>query len=125
MDNAFGAGALSQTMRARIKNATAEIVFVDGVRWETDRELIKSLHGILIYITAPHKTRFERLKKRNQKVGEATMTWEQFLKEDNAPNEIIVPQIGATADFLIQNNSTPEEFEKNIANMYHLIAASL
>ncbi len=124
MDSAFGAGTLSRSMRTKIKNAHAQIIFVDGVRWETDRELIKSLDGILIYITAPREIRFERLKNRNQKIGEGAMAWEQFLKEDSAPNEILVPHIGATADFIIHNNVSPEEFEDNLAKIYYLIAAS-
>ncbi|HXK37570.1 MAG TPA: AAA family ATPase [Candidatus Paceibacterota bacterium] len=104
LDSGFGKGTLSRALVARAKNMTEEILFLDGVRWLTDEEAVRSFkQNLIIYVTAPQEVRFKRLLERKEKSGEDTMTWEQFLKEDSALNEQFTSDIGSRANFTISN----------------------
>jgi dephospho-CoA kinase len=104
-------GILAQLIKDRAFENTARIVVLDGVRWWQDVKMLRELpNNILVYITAPAELRFERLKKRNEKVGEAEMSWEQFLEEEKAENEIYIPKIGEKADYKILNDKNEEKW---------------
>lgn len=68
------------------------------------------------------QVRFERLKIRQEKVGEAK-TFEQFMKEEKAKNEIYIPRIGKKADFKIENNGTLEEFRQQVNKLFPVISS--
>lgn len=115
MKDNFKTDAVSHATYQRINNLEAEIVLVDGVRWETDVKLIKKFKkNMLVYITADLMSRFERLKKRNEKLQEEDTSFEQFMKEEKAENELLIPIIGAKADYKIVNNGTLKEFKEDI-----------
>lgn len=119
IDEGFGKGTFTNAVKQRLLKETADIVFLDGVRWPTDYEMLTSLpNSLLVYVTADPKTRFERLRARKEKTGEANTTWEQFMAEEQAENERYIPQIGAKADFTIKNEGTLEEFNANVAEFY-------
>lgn len=118
MDKQFGEGTLTRAVQERIKKLSADIILLDGVRWMSDAELIRSFpKNYLIYITAPFKLRFERLKKRKQKSDEVTLTFKQFLYEENRKTELDIPKIAKKADFKIENNSTLLEFRGKIKSL--------
>lgn len=115
----FGAGTVAHGLEKQIQNAEAEIIILDGIRWKPDVELLKKFpEHKLVYITADPKLRFERLKSRGEKDGEADMTYEQFLKEEKAPNELLIPEIGSEADFKVENNGSLEEFKEAVQKFY-------
>lgn len=115
MNQGYGEGTLSHAIFERIKNLKADIIIIDGVRWESDVELVRIFpKNYLIYITADLKTRYERLKKRGEKEGEEETTFEQFVSEENAANELLIPKIGKGADFKIENNGSFEELKKEV-----------
>lgn len=117
MDQHFGDGTLAFAMKQRIKKLDADIVILDGVRWDADIKLINSFKKhFLIYVTADIKTRFERIAKRVEKVGEGK-DYEQFLKEEEKPNEVGIPRLGAKADFKIENNGNFETLKKKLSQV--------
>ncbi len=119
LNTGFGEGTLSHAICERVKNTQAEIIVIDGVRWDSDVELVRTFDkNFLIYITADLETRFERLKKRGEKQDEETTSFEQFKKEEQAPNEILISQIGSKADFKLENNGSFEELKTKIADLY-------
>ncbi len=108
----FGTGSLSKAIKKRVENSKAEIVIVDGIRWESDLEMLKNFQkNLLVYITADLKLRYERTKKRCEKAFEEATSFKQFMKEEKAKNEILIPKIGKKADFKIVNNGSLEEFK--------------
>jgi dephospho-CoA kinase len=110
MMNQMGNGTLSRAMRARVLKSLADIVVLDGVRWESDLAMLRSFpKNMLVYVYTSPRIRFERLKARNEKVGEDTMSWEQFDREENALNEASIPEIGKGADVTVINNGTFSE----------------
>jgi uridine kinase len=119
MDQCFGKGSLSKAVKKQIENRPENIVIADGVRWLTDAAMIRQFHPYLfVYLTANSDKRFERLKSSNEKFGESDTTFDQFLNQEKAPNEVLIPQIGAEADFKIENNGTPEEYQVKIKEFY-------
>ena len=120
MDNAFGEGALTHAVYALIAREEADIVVLDGIRWKTDLAMLRRFtRNILVYVTADIETRYERVKERKEKEGEECATLEEFLEEEQAPNELLIPQIGREADVRIINNSRVDDFKKQIEG-FHL-----
>jgi len=111
----FGDGTLSRAIRKRVENEPSQIVVLDGVRWLSDEELIRSFpNSLMIYITASAEVRFARLKKRNEKIGEAEMNFDQFLEEEKVQTETLIPQIGQRCDIRIDNNGTFEDLQNEV-----------
>ena len=89
----------------------------------SDVEMIRKFDtNYLIYVTADQNVRFERVKKRRQKVGEENTTYDQFLQEDSAPTEVDIKKIGAIADFTVDNNAALLEIQKKSKELYDKIA---
>ncbi len=119
MDNQYGKGSVSKAIYKKIMESSADIVIFDGIRWDTDVEIIRRFpKSYLVYITAESKLRYERLRKRNEKVGESTTPYIQFLTEEKAKTELFINQISHQADFKIENNSSLEEFKKCVQEFY-------
>ena len=111
----FGKGTLSSAIKKRALKSKAEIVIIDGIRWESDLKMLKSFpKNLLVYITADLKIRYQRTKLRKEKAFEEATTFEQFMKEEKAKNEVLIPKIGYGADFKIINNATLEEFRAQV-----------
>lgn len=115
LEEGFGAGTIAHGLEKQIRNSSSDIIILDGIRWKPDVELLKKFPGhILVYITAGPNLRFERLKSRGEKEGEAEMSFEQFSEEEQAPNELLISEIGTKADYKITNDGAIEEFERKI-----------
>ncbi len=111
----FGSGTVAHGLEKQINETDAEIIILDGIRWKPDVELLKKFpKHKLVYITADPKLRFERLRNRGEKIGESEMSYQQFLEEEKAPNELLIPEIGSGADLKIENNGSIEEFDSQI-----------
>ncbi|HVZ66927.1 MAG TPA: hypothetical protein VG917_01570 [Patescibacteria group bacterium] len=119
MDKQFGPGTVTHAAEARLKRQKADIVIIEGIRWQTDVPMIKSMkNSFIVYVTASPKTRYARMKARAEKVGEDKATYEQFLKEEEAATETDIPKIGKTADFKIENDGDIDEFRKKVEEFY-------
>lgn len=116
MNTAYGPGSLTQAVEARISASDAEIVILDGVRWETDAAMIRRFpRNLLVYVTADIQTRYHRLLARKENAGEDRTTFEQFQREERAENELLIPGIGKTADVTIVNDGTMDALTNTAA----------
>jgi dephospho-CoA kinase len=108
----LGEDILSYAVEKYALNAKEDIIVVDGIRRIDDIAALEPLPQFkLLAIDAPAELRFERMKKRGEKATEATMTWEQFQKEEGAPTEIGIPKVMERAWRTLDNAGTKEEFE--------------
>lgn len=108
----FGSEVLGQAIIKLAKEATAEIVVINGIRMD-EMENIKNIGAKIIYITAPPEIRFERYLIRREKADDGTMNFEQFKEHEKELTEIGIPELGKRADFRIDNIGTLEElYEK-------------
>lgn len=119
-------GALTDAVRNRIKTIHADVVIFDGVRWFSDEDLIRSYsRNLLVYVTASPEVRFNRLKNRNEKIGENNLTRERFALEEKMPTELQVPEIGSRADITINNDVLGELLQDKINQFYKQITTAL
>ena len=117
MDQHFGEGTLAEAMYQRISKVQADIVLLDGVRWHADIKLLNRFKKhYLVYITADTKTRFKRISRRTEKIGEGK-DFKQFMKEEQAANELLIPELGAKADFKIENTGSVKEFSEKVSQV--------
>lgn len=90
----------------------SDIIIADGIRMHGDVKPFIEKYGDqfkLIYVTADMKLRYERAKQRKEKVGEDTMSFEEFIAEEARLTEVSIHEIGAKADYKINNDGEPEE----------------
>lgn len=119
MDNAFGKGTLTNAVRQRLLGEQADVVIVDGIRWLTDEIMIRNFpNNLLIYITADVNERYQRSLRRISRAGESEKSLKQFLKEEQASNEIFIPEIGSRADLKIDNSGFLEELNEKAKGCY-------
>jgi dephospho-CoA kinase len=106
IDDVFGEGTLSSAVKARLAKAKEDVVVIDGVRWLSDEAMLRKIPGYtrIIYIHSSADDRFKRSCARGENSGEREKTLQEFLKEDSAPNEAFVEQIGSRAHIRIDNN---------------------
>ncbi len=115
MDQGFGEGTLTHAISSEIVGSEADIIILDGIRWQTDMDLLNSFpNHSLIYITADLEKRYNRLLLRGEKSEEHQSSMEQFVKEEEAENEILIPKFGKNADVKLENNGTLEDFKEKV-----------
>lgn len=115
-----GRGGLANSLRHVIQvSGHKGRAVITGVRWDTDVEMILSCpRHFLVYIEADDEICFHRARKRQQKVGESDMAWEEFLALRQAPNEVHIKEIKEKANVVLNNNGTLEDLERQIVAMY-------
>ena len=123
MDQQYGKGTLTHAAKLYINKQKADIVIIEGIRWQSDVPMIRSFpNSFIIYMTADPKIRFERLKIRNEKVGESTKTYKEFLAEEKAGTEVEIKKIGKDADFKFENNGDLGELKGKIKQFYKVLS---
>lgn len=119
MDNGFGQGTLSHAISEQIIGSEADIIILDGIRWQTDLDLLNSFpNPLLVYITADLEKRYNRLLLRGEKSEEHLSTLEQFKREEMAKNELLIPKFGKRANVKIENNGILEDFKVEVEKFY-------
>ncbi len=119
MRSQFGETVLPNAIKKKISEASEDVVVLDAVRWEADRDLVRSFPiNFLVYITASPEVRFERLRHRHEKAGESDIIFEDFQKQEQVATETTIKTLAAEADFTIENNGSMEDFEKQVKEFY-------
>lgn len=112
MNATFGQTALANAAKFSIEGDLANVIIFDGIRRAQEAKLVNVMKNhLLIYITADQNLRYQRLKKRSEKVGEVGLTFEQFLEEEKSKAEEQISILGKKADLKIENNGSLEEFK--------------
>lgn len=111
----FGEDILARIIKEDIKNSSASIAVVDGIRRWGDIELLKE-GGIFILtsINASPEIRYERLISRSENEGDAQKTYEEFMKDQQKEADAQIPEIMKHADANIDNEGTFEELYRQI-----------
>lgn len=108
-------GILMGAIRKRLSTIEADIVILDGLRKEKEVALVREREGILVFIAADQRIRYERRRQTAEKSDEFNMSWEQFKEQSNAAPHREIRMIGETmANVAIENNGTVEEFEVKV-----------
>jgi dephospho-CoA kinase len=119
MDGGFGIGTLTNALREEIKKEESDIVIFDAIRWQSDVDMVKSFpKNLIIYITADSKVRYERSKARKEKIGEGSITYEQFMDEEKVATETEISSIGKKADVTVRNEEGIDQFRAKVLEFY-------
>ena len=118
----YGQDIMSKVIAKDVQGNQNEIVAVEGIRRPTDITYLQELDGFhLIYITADPKIRWQRMVLRQENPDEATKTFEQFLKDEQAEADMLIKDLGKQAEFTITNNGNIEEFHAKMEEIIHKI----
>jgi len=112
----LGADTLVDAMKYELIEDNSDVAIVDGVRYPNEAQMIRKLGGVLVYIDAPTKTRYERVKKRGEK-GEREISYEEFLKNEKKKTELMIDELGRSAEYRIVNDGSYEEYEMKIKRL--------
>jgi dephospho-CoA kinase len=99
----FGEDILCRALKKRLEADTSALIVINGLRMPCDYDFIKNHGGLVLYVTADQKLRWERVKNRNEKTDDG-MSFEKFQELDSKETEIHIPQIGQKADKRIDND---------------------
>jgi dephospho-CoA kinase len=108
--NCFGDDLFSKVIARDAANSPANLIVTDGIRRPNDIVALAKLSNFhLVAIHADEKTRYERVKARNENANDANKTWEDFQKDAAAETEMTIRDIAAKAEYVISNNGSLEE----------------
>lgn len=117
----FGNDAVARGVLCSAQKTDMSVLICDGVRREADLAALKRFEKdgafkcLMIYIHADPHARYDRQKRRKQRAGEAELAWEEFLKQDNAPTEQEIEELGKKEGvFRIDNNGSLEALREQI-----------
>lgn len=112
----FGNNILGEGIKKKIKKTKKGVIVLNGIRVWDEYKMLKNLGGKIIYITAPSKIRWQRIKKRGEKKDD-DVSFQKFLKIEKAETEILISKIGKIADFKIENDISKKDFYQEIKNI--------
>lgn len=117
----FGAGILAERLIGRLMDKKHYVV--ESIRHPKEIEILRKLPGFyLIFVSASPEIRYERAKLRNRK-GEHIASFEEFMEsekkelenEDEYSQQLL--RCKEQADYILDNNASIEELEKNIDDL--------
>lgn len=111
----FGEDVLAYAIERDAATSDADVVVIDGIRRVEDIAALEPLPQFkLIFVDAPAKLRYERMRGRGEKPGEREMTWDTFLHDEHAGPELTIDDVAKRAAHRIDNSGTEEELEAKI-----------
>ncbi len=111
----FGEDILAKVMFEDVKKETQQIIVIDGVRRLEDVKFLREIPEFkLIYITAPMKTRYDRLVLRGENADDKTKTLEQFEDDHEGEPEREITKLEAFATEVVDNAGTMPELEAQL-----------
>jgi len=114
----FGEDTLAKVMFEDAKNDTHPLIVIDGVRRLEDVKYLREIPEFkLCYITAPMKTRYERLVLRGENPDDKTKTHQQFEKDHEGEPEREISQLEAFAAEVIDNSGTLPDLHRTLDAM--------
>ena len=88
--------------------------------WPRRLSVIETIRGYgitqIIWIETPVMTRYERIRLREEKFGESTLSYEEFLSQEDDQ----LTSIRDRADIIIENDGTREELLMKLAAIIHV-----
>ena len=108
----FGEDTLAKVMFQDAKGAQAELVVIDGVRRLEDVKYLRELPEFkLVFLSAPMRTRYERMVKRGEKADDSTKTYPEFEADHQRESELEITKLEAFAQEVVDNSGTMPELQ--------------
>jgi dephospho-CoA kinase len=111
----FGQDLFAKVIASDARALDSDIVVVDGVRRLEDIDHLSVLpHFKLVRIEADSKLRYERMKLRNENIGDAEKTYGEFMEDHESETEATIPEVMEKAEYCLNNDGNLNEFHKQI-----------
>lgn len=111
----YGEDVLARAVEKKALASPHDVVIIDGIRRKTDFDCFKkNLYFSLVYIDVKPEIRFERSRNRNENVGDANLSYEQFLAQDSGEPQQEIESLKSVAHYVIDNNGSEENFNRII-----------
>lgn len=134
MRRIHGTDILERIVIKRCVGSDTDIAIADGIREPDDiRNLLRRDDFRVIYLKVPQWTRWDRLRNRGENAGEEDLSWSDFLKAEEHPNELAIDETIRLAKSAgnrrdpkletIPNDGTPEDLEKHLQRTLRRLAA--
>lgn len=122
----YGQDVLSKRVHQDALESDARIVIINGVRRPADVELLRTLPDFhLIHVSAPPELAYEWMKRANEREGDASKTYGQFLEEDRAEPEQLIDETAKSADWTIVNDEDDPSFAKLTSETERMLKARI
>ncbi|MFA5188006.1 MAG: AAA family ATPase [Patescibacteria group bacterium] len=114
----FGDDLMAQTIANDVKNSSAHIIVLDGVRRQADIKYLQKMPNFhLIEINAEQKIRFERIIRRGENTDDNKKTLAEFQDDEQKEAELQIKEVAKIAEFHLDNNGTAEDLQRQIENI--------
>jgi dephospho-CoA kinase len=111
----YGQDLLAKVIAHDASALDSDIVVVDGVRRLDDIQHLSVLpHFKLVRVDADSKIRYERMKLRNENVGDAEKTYSEFMEDHERETEATIPGVMEKAQYSVNNDGSLEDLYKQI-----------
>lgn len=118
MREMYGEDVWAQTLKKDILSDKPDIAVIDGIRYPGDLSVSKTLPNFtLIGVETGADARFERLKIRSDRPGEAEMDRTTFDAQHESATEKNIAEVMKEADIVITNDDTIEDLYKKIDSL--------
>ncbi len=99
-----------------IKNKSADVIFVDGIRSTSEVNLFRKLWKFpIIAIVMDERVRFNRLLERAR--SDDPKILEELIERDKRESQFGLDEVLQNADYIIHNNSTIDDLKRNVRNL--------
>ncbi len=112
----LGEDVLMKAVEKKIRESENELIIVNGIRVKEEFNFIKKMGGTIFYITIDPKTRWERVKKREERRDD-DVSYEKFLEIDSGRTEKQIKEIGEEADIVIKNTGNRKDLEEKTVKL--------
>ncbi len=115
----FGEAILAESIQRTVAANRPTFAVIDGIRMSREVDLFSQLPDFrLVYVDAPADVRYHRALGRGEKVGEAEMTFDQFMAEETAVTEQQITTLAQRAALVLHNTGTKQElFDQLVAGL--------
>ncbi len=118
-----GQDAMAKVMAKKCREARTPWVVIDGVRRMKDLGALLEEFGreyvTIVWVETSADLRYERLKARKEKAGEAFMDRAQFDLEECAESERMLDDVYLARAREIDNNGSLEKLSEQLGILYH------
>lgn len=109
--NVMGKDVIVNAFEKDLESLDADIIVIDGIRYMNEIEMLRRFeNNILIFVDVPPEIRYERVRGREEKSGESSTSYEEFLKAEQRETERYIDRIRNESDYAIDNTDTLENF---------------
>lgn len=111
----FGGAVLSRALLADIAKDESAVVVFEGIRKKDELDHLRTLDNFyFLYVDAEMETRYRRLIQRNEKMDDKVKSFDDFKKDHLRPADKDVPLLMEEADFIVDNNGSADDAQKQI-----------